>query len=74
VNRNFTILREVRQKRSLRRGSVTIESILVIAAICLPILVFSVKIGWPRIRNSFLDQERKLEQQVGDTTSGVTKW
>ncbi len=66
--------RQSSHERSSRSGHVTIESVLVIAAICLPILVFSVKIGWPRIRNGFLNQERKLEQQVGDATSGVTKW
>jgi len=66
--------RQTSHERSLRSGHVTTESVLVIAAIRLPILMFSVTIGWPRIRSGFLNQERKLDQRVGDATSGVTKW
>jgi Flp pilus assembly pilin Flp len=33
------------------RGAVSFETILIIAAIALPILIFVIKVGWPRIRN-----------------------
>jgi Flp pilus assembly pilin Flp len=35
------------------RGGVSIETILIIAAIALPILIFLIKVGWPRIKNFF---------------------
>lgn len=34
-------------------GAVSIETILIIAAIALPILIFILKIGWPRIKDYF---------------------
>ncbi len=33
-----------------RRGAVTIENVLLLAAIALPIIIFSLKIAWPQIR------------------------
>ncbi len=35
------------------RGAVSIETILIIAAIALPILIFILKVGWPRIKAYF---------------------
>lgn len=35
------------------RGAVSIETILIIAAVALPILIFIIKFGWPRVRNFF---------------------
>ena len=35
------------------RGAVSIETILIIAAIALPILIFILKVGWPRIKEYF---------------------
>ena len=37
------------------RGGVSIETILIIAAIALPILIFLIRVGWPRVK-SFFDQ------------------
>ncbi|MCH8830513.1 MAG: hypothetical protein IID45_13130 [Planctomycetes bacterium] len=37
------------------RGVVTLETILIIGAIALPILIFLLKFGWPKIRNYFDD-------------------
>jgi len=34
-------------------GSVSIETILIIAAIAIPILIFILKFGWPRIKAFF---------------------
>lgn len=42
-----------------RRGAVTIENVLLLAAVALPIIIFSLKIAWPQIR--------------GTTTSNLTK-
>ena len=35
------------------RGAVSLETILIIAAIAIPILIFLIKIGWPRIKKYF---------------------
>jgi Flp pilus assembly pilin Flp len=46
------------------RGAVSLETILIIGAIALPILIFLIKYGWPRIKDYFnrglddLDSER----------------
>jgi Flp pilus assembly pilin Flp len=37
------------------RGGVSIETILIIAAIALPILIYLIKVGWPRLK-AFFDQ------------------
>ncbi|MBM4093281.1 MAG: hypothetical protein FJ276_28300 [Planctomycetes bacterium] len=38
-----------------QKGAVSIETVLIIAAIALPILIFVIRFGWPRIRQ-FWDQ------------------
>lgn len=43
------------------RGAVSIETVLIIAAIAVPILIFLVKYGWPRIRNYFEQGMTDLE-------------
>lgn len=35
------------------RGAVSLETILIIGAIALPILIFLIKFGWPRIKAYF---------------------
>ena len=35
------------------RGGVSIETILILAAIALPILIFLIKVGWPAIKGFF---------------------
>ena len=35
------------------RGGVSIETILILAAIALPILIFLIKVGWPTIKCFF---------------------
>ena len=44
------------------RGAVSLETILIIGAIALPILIFLIKVGWPRIKNYFYDGIENLEQ------------
>lgn len=34
-------------------GAVSLETILIIGAIALPILIFTIKVGWPRIKEFF---------------------
>ncbi len=42
-------------------GAVSIETILIIAAIALPILIFIIKFGWPRIKEFFNKGMEELE-------------
>ena len=44
------------------RGAVSLETILIIAAIAIPILIFVVRFGWPRIRDYFLRGLEDLER------------
>ncbi len=50
---------ESRRSARRRRGAVTIENVIVLAAIALPIVIFSLKVAWPQIR--------------GEATSNLTK-
>jgi Flp pilus assembly pilin Flp len=53
-----------------QKGAVSIETVLIIAAIALPILIFIIKFGWPRIK-AFWDQGMdSLEQGATDAATG----
>ena len=43
------------------RGAVSIETIMIIGAIAIPILIFLLKFGWPRIRDYFNNGMNDLE-------------
>ncbi len=51
----LNLLREVHEDEE---GVVSLETILIIGAIALPILIFLIKFGWPRVRAYF---ERGLD-------------
>jgi Flp pilus assembly pilin Flp len=44
-----------------QQGAVSVESMLIIAAIALPILIFIIKVGWPRIKDYFNRGMNELE-------------
>ena len=46
----WSLLRKVHESEE---GAVSLETILIIGAIALPILIFLIKIGWPRIKTYF---------------------
>jgi len=48
------------------RGAVSLETILIIGAIALPILIFLIKFGWPRIRDYFNQGLDDLEEGADD--------
>lgn len=50
-------------------GAVSIETILIIAAIALPILIFVIKFGWPRIKEFFNKGIDDLEDGAGDAAT-----
>ena len=51
-------------------GAVSLETILVVALIALPILIFLYNYGWPRIRTYFMEGLDDLEEGKEDFTSG----
>jgi len=46
-----------------QRGAVSLETILLIGAIALPIVIFLLKFGWPKIKNYFNEGMRDLENE-----------
>ena len=46
-------VRLLRQLHNDEQGSVSIETLLVVAAIALPVLIFILKFGWPKIKDFF---------------------
>jgi len=53
-------------------GAVTLETVLIIGAVSLPILIFVLKYGWPRVRNYFNKGVSRLHEEGNDVTSGVS--
>ena len=53
------LLREVHEDE---QGALSLETILIIGAIALPILIFIIKFGWPRIKEFFLQGLEDLEE------------
>jgi len=51
-------------------GAVSIETVLIIAAIALPILIFIIKFGWPRIKAFFESGLEDLEGGARDAATG----
>ena len=45
-------------------GAVSLETILIIGAIALPILIFLISVAWPRIQEYFEDGMTDLEDQA----------
>ncbi len=54
----------MRRLHSDERGAVSLETILIIGAIALPILIWLVKFGWPMVRSYFQDN---MDQLGNDT-------
>jgi Flp pilus assembly pilin Flp len=52
-------------------GAVSLETILIIGAIALPILIFLIKFGWPKIRAYFESGMQDLQQSTNQVTSGA---
>lgn len=50
-----------------RRGAVSLETVLIIGAIALPILIVLIKFGWPRVRDYFYEGLDTLEDETDQT-------
>lgn len=54
-----SLLRKVHEDE---RGAVSLETILIIGAIALPILIFLIKVGWPKVKEYFNQGLEDLEE------------
>lgn len=52
------------------RGSVSLETILIIGAIAIPVLIVIIKFGWPKIKGYFDDGMDSLEDNTERTIQG----
>ena len=59
----------LRQVHADQRGQVSIETVLILAAIALPILIFVIKFGWPRIKKFF---ETGMDDLQGGANGAAT--
>ena len=55
----WNILKRVHRSEE---GAVTLETILIVGAIALPILIFLIKYGWPMIKDYFNSGLDELQQ------------
>jgi Flp pilus assembly pilin Flp len=60
--------RVLRRLHRDERGALTLETVLIIAAIALPVLIVIIKYGWPAIRNYFDRGLESLEQSTEEAT------
>ena len=60
----WKILRKVHRDE---RGAVSLETVLVIAVIALPVLILMYKFAWPAIKNYFWTRMEEIDiERVGD--------
>jgi len=64
--RFWGLLRSVHRDQ---RGAVSLETILIIGAIALPILIFLIKVGWPRIKDYFNQGLDELQSEADSAKS-----
>ncbi|MGH7129368.1 MAG: hypothetical protein ACREIV_12420, partial [Planctomycetaceae bacterium] len=55
------------------RGAITLETVLLIGAIVIPILIFILKFGWPKIREYFDGNMHTLEQESEHLIGGGSR-
>lgn len=67
----FTAARRLLQRIDQdERGAVSLETVLIIGAIALPILIFVIKFGWPKIRDYFFTGISNLETESNRVQQG----
>ena len=58
-----SLLDLLRRVHGDERGAVSLETILIVGAIALPILIFLIKVGWPQIKGYFNQGLEDLEAE-----------
>jgi Flp pilus assembly pilin Flp len=52
------------------RGVVSLETVLIIAAVALPVLIIIIKFGWPKIKSYFDTGMNQLERESNNAIQG----
>ncbi len=65
-------VRRSRKFQPGKRGALSIETILILGAIAVPILIFILKVGWPKIQKYFNESTDNLIQESYNTQGGTT--
>lgn len=68
--KKFSFRRLLKRVHNDERGAVSLETILIIGAIAIPILIFLLKFGWPKIRDYFNQGMQDLETESDNVTGG----
>jgi hypothetical protein len=67
------LLRTRLRRGRARNGALSIETILILAAIAVPILIFILKVGWPKIQKYFNESTDTLIEQSYETQQGTSR-
>ena len=59
----------MRQVHEDQRGQVSIETVLILVAVAIPILIVIIKFGWPRIKAFFDQGMTDLEGGAGNAAN-----
>ena len=70
MNSKMKLRRLLKRIHSNQRGAVSLETIMIIGAIAIPVLIFLLRIGWPRIRDFFYEGMDNLEVASDDAQNG----
>jgi len=62
MKQSGTLRSLIKRVHADERGAVSLETILIIGAIALPILIFLIKVGWPRVKDYFTKGMDNLEE------------
>jgi Flp pilus assembly pilin Flp len=64
-----TLWRLLQKVHNDERGAISIETILVLAVIAIPILIFILKFGWPKVKEIFEEGLENLEGASDEVTN-----
>jgi hypothetical protein len=70
MSQNPSLLRLLKRVHEDEEGAVSLETILIIGAIALPILIFIIKFGWPKIRQFFDTGMQDLQNNTNNLKNG----
>lgn len=65
-----SLLSLLRRVHNCEDGAVSLETILIVGAIALPILIFLIKVGWPKIKGYF---EQGLADLEGERQNAISE-
>lgn len=70
---SFLARRRNARSRNPQRGALSIETILILAAIAVPILIFILKVGWPKIQKYFNESTDTLIEESYNSQGGTQR-